>query len=196
MALNPVADYFNHSATANATAECTDGAYRIRTTASVQKGEEIFISYGRHSNDFLLAEYGFVLDENDWDEVDISDFVEPLFDEMQTRLLKENHFLGNYILDRNGACHRTEITLRLLGMNERRWMRSVNGTEDSQSTQRDVDARLIEVISSLQSTVDHHVKSLGCSQRDTLDQTILIEKRWMQISALLDKIMLRLTEPL
>ncbi|CAI4214496.1 unnamed protein product [Parascedosporium putredinis] len=40
-------------------------------------GEEVYICYGRHSGDFLLAEYGFSPDENAWDEVSLDEVVEP-----------------------------------------------------------------------------------------------------------------------
>lgn len=41
-------------------------------------GEEILLSYGPHSNDFLLNEYGFTLTENTWNYIDVSAEVEKL----------------------------------------------------------------------------------------------------------------------
>ncbi|KAK7991519.1 hypothetical protein PG988_000313 [Apiospora saccharicola] len=64
LAIVPVADMFNHA---------ENRAYEV--------GEEVFVSYGDHSNDFLLAEYGFLMTNNCWDVISIDDIVIPRLDE-------------------------------------------------------------------------------------------------------------------
>ena len=78
MALIPFADYFNHADVGSVVTFSPSG-YKICTDRQIEKGEEIYISYGNHSNDFLLAEYGFILDENKWDEISLDELILPLF---------------------------------------------------------------------------------------------------------------------
>ncbi|KAJ5040333.1 uncharacterized protein L3040_005989 [Drepanopeziza brunnea f. sp. 'multigermtubi'] len=65
MALNPFADYFNHTSSRNACdVSFSPTGYTVTTSTStppLTRGAEIYISYGTHSNDFLLAEYGFII---------------------------------------------------------------------------------------------------------------------------------------
>ncbi|KAK3500743.1 hypothetical protein B0T13DRAFT_527126 [Neurospora crassa] len=96
MVLQPVADLFNHTSY-DPSAEETEGnrktcsvafsptAFTITTTRPYAAGEEVYICYGNHSNDFLLIEYGFLFDENVWDEVCIDDAILPLLDQAQTQ---------------------------------------------------------------------------------------------------------------
>ncbi|KAJ4416203.1 hypothetical protein N0V85_002389, partial [Neurospora sp. IMI 360204] len=92
MVLQPVADLFNHTSY-DPSAEDKEGnrkicsvafsptAFTITTTRPYTAGEEVYICYGNHSNDFLLIEYGFLFDENVWDEVCIDDAILPLLDQ-------------------------------------------------------------------------------------------------------------------
>ncbi|KAK1783818.1 hypothetical protein QBC45DRAFT_398971 [Copromyces sp. CBS 386.78] len=94
MVLQPVADLFNHTSY-DSSAEEKEGnkktcsvafsptAFTITTTRPYTVGEEVYICYGNHSNDFLLIEYGFLFDENVWDEVCIDDAILPLLDKSQ-----------------------------------------------------------------------------------------------------------------
>lgn len=68
LALLPLADLFNHTpspGTINAprkapvSAMYADDGYTFTANQDISAGDEICISYGEHSNDFLLAEYGF-----------------------------------------------------------------------------------------------------------------------------------------
>ncbi|KAI9050359.1 hypothetical protein LZ554_005525 [Drepanopeziza brunnea f. sp. 'monogermtubi'] len=64
MALNPFADYFNHTSSGNAcNVSFSQTGYTVTSTSTppLTRGAEIYISYGPHSNDFLLAEYGFII---------------------------------------------------------------------------------------------------------------------------------------
>lgn len=88
-----------------------------------QLGEQIFLNYGAHSNDFLLNEYGFVLNENCWDFIDISDQIEKLLNKRFPNLkkqnnvikfLKENEYWDDYTLNKNEISYRTLIVLSLI----------------------------------------------------------------------------------
>ena len=67
----PFADMFNHRPGANSTMEFTkDGkGLRLVTHEAHRRGQEVFISYGRHPNYRLLAQYGFAIPENEDDGV-------------------------------------------------------------------------------------------------------------------------------
>ncbi|KAM3455310.1 hypothetical protein MY3296_002498 [Beauveria thailandica] len=53
------------------------------------KGDEVCTSYGEHSNDFLLAEYGFLLQNNANDRFDPDDLISSRFSLEETALLKQ-----------------------------------------------------------------------------------------------------------
>eukprot|EP00941_MAST-03F_sp_MAST-3F-sp1_P001904 g1904.t1 len=57
----PFADFFNHSPEAISEMKLSrDGSrYELRTLVKVEKGEEVFISYGQLSDAMLFARYGF-----------------------------------------------------------------------------------------------------------------------------------------
>lgn len=56
------------------------GGYEISTTVPLARGQEVYISYGNHSNDFLLTEYGFILSStsstpNHYDEIPLDEYM-------------------------------------------------------------------------------------------------------------------------
>ena len=74
-----------------------------RSTTLLRKGEEIFYSYGTHSEDTLLSEYGFVLGEdgNSDDSVDVTELVQKLFETLpaqekdeKIQLLQNHQYWG------------------------------------------------------------------------------------------------------
>jgi hypothetical protein len=113
MALNPFADYFNHT---DQGCDVTVGptGYRVMTDQVIEKGCEIYISYRNHSNDFLLAEYGFISPKNKWDEVRLDYYILLDMTRKQREQLKDSDHFGKYTLDREAVCYRTQVALRLL----------------------------------------------------------------------------------
>ena len=76
-ALVPFADCLNHTNVQTKydfNVEHFEGVFRLYPTGENQylKGAEVFNSYGRRDNRFLLMEYGFSLYENEWDTINIS----------------------------------------------------------------------------------------------------------------------------
>lgn len=70
-ALVPLADCLNHNNLQ--TKYSFDNRFHLFPTGRnrYRRGEEVFNSYGRRPNDNLLLDYGFALQGNQWDEVEI-----------------------------------------------------------------------------------------------------------------------------
>ena len=70
--LCPVVDMFNHKSTAKADVSYNyfSDKFEVRIDSSYQPGEQVFISYGKQSNDRLLQFYGFVDSDNIYDLYD------------------------------------------------------------------------------------------------------------------------------
>ncbi|KAJ5798104.1 uncharacterized protein N7503_007400 [Penicillium pulvis] len=141
MALLPFADYFNHS-----DVECDvkfdETEYTLRATEDYEKGDEVYMSYGSHPNDFLLAEYGFFLEKNDSDCIYLDDVVFRDIDspEKQEELWL-NQYYGEYQVTPYGVCYRTEVAACLMYMKEEDWRNFV-----LEGSTENVDAQKSETI--------------------------------------------------
>ncbi|KZM23298.1 uncharacterized protein EKO05_0004501 [Ascochyta rabiei] len=137
-AMCPFMDYFNHS-DVGCDPEADSKGYSVTADRAYQAGEEVYVSYGAHTNDFLLAEYGFILESNMRDAVPLDHLILPLLDKEQTQALKEDGFYGNYTLFAGGAsetiCHRTQAVLRLLVLDSKRYSAFVGGDDDGDREQ-------------------------------------------------------------
>ncbi|KAI8908708.1 hypothetical protein DFJ77DRAFT_127061 [Powellomyces hirtus] len=72
IALAPMLDLLNHHPATTTTALYTPHKhFRLTTHEDVRVGDQVFISYGAHDNEFLAAEYGFVVAENMWDMAEV-----------------------------------------------------------------------------------------------------------------------------
>jgi hypothetical protein len=185
LALIPLADCFNHT---NGGCDVTfsPSGYQIRTDRKIDKGEEIFISYGNHGNDFLLTEYGFIMDHNEWDEMSLDAVILPLFSEEQRQTLKREGFLGKYVLDKRTACYRTQVALKLLCMSPKYWQRLVaNGFEDEDKFQSAINQILLEALNSYLSIAHERLKQVKVLDCGLLQQRNTLSRRWDQLSLLL-----------
>ncbi|KAJ6117567.1 hypothetical protein N7512_007292 [Penicillium capsulatum] len=124
LALVPFADYFNHS-DVDCDVSFTDEEYTLTATKDYAKGEEVFMNYGSHSNDLLLAEYGFMMDQNRHDCIYLDDIV--LRDLAADKLeeLKDSQYYGKYVVNSEGVCYRTEVVAALMYMNVEDWRNHV-----------------------------------------------------------------------
>ncbi|CZT40887.1 uncharacterized protein RSE6_00558 [Rhynchosporium secalis] len=188
LALNPFADYFNHTVSSAAcnVSFSPDGC-SITASGPIKKGEEVYISYGNHSNDFLLAEYGFILagDTNRWDEVVLDSHVLDLLSADKKAILQEEGFLGNYVLDRETVCHRTQVALRLSFLSVGRWRRFVAGMDDGEKDQVTVDEVLRKLLEKYQADATENIRLASCLEEGTADQRQTLSIRWLQINVLL-----------
>lgn len=210
MALQPVADLFNHTDRdgCHVAFDHTD-SFTFRTTRAYEKGDEVHISYGSHSNDFLLVEYGFVLARNHWDEVRLDEVVLPALTRSQKEELEDVGFLSNYVLDHDTLCHRTQVALRQMavtgkygGLTMDEWRKFVSGLDDGEKSQAKVDALAVGLLEKYEATVKTKEKELrklrfqeedGDEEMNEGRREILL-KRWAQIRGLVKTTIQRLED--
>jgi len=114
MTLCPFIDYFNHSPSSRAcSVALTPRGYTVTTTTDITEGEEVFVTYGSHSGDFCLIEYGFVPEGNERDYVQVDAWME--FTAEQEERLQGMGYWGRYVLDREGFCYRAQTAARVVG---------------------------------------------------------------------------------
>jgi hypothetical protein len=183
MALQPIADLFNHADEAGCTMTFDSKGFMATVTRPYDKGDEMFVSYGTHSNDFLLVEYGFILhaSQNKWDEINIDEAILPLLSREQKDLLEEVGFLGGYVLDMSTLCHRTQVALRLLVMKPNQWRRFVDGRGNQEAMQAEVDALACKMLMNYLAVVKARLEDLRELMEGSPDQRALLIRRWEQI---------------
>ncbi|TEA11983.1 Ribosomal lysine N-methyltransferase set11 [Colletotrichum sidae] len=180
MILQPVADLLNHAAHGCHVAFDTS-SFTIRADRTYSPGEEIHICYGRHSNDFLLVEYGFIMSENEYDEIRLDDVIIPKLGPAERELLKERGFLGNYVLDSEEVCHRTQVALRTRVVNARRWAQFVDGFQDGDAEQGEVDALLRSMLVEYESDIEERIATVEKLEVVEAFQRDMLVTRWRQI---------------
>ncbi|KAL2887624.1 Ribosomal N-lysine methyltransferase 2 [Ceratocystis lukuohia] len=184
LALQPVVDLLNHAGT-GCNVNFGALAFTVKADRMYMAGEEVFLSYGAHSNDFLLAEYGFVLDENPWDEICLDEVLCPLFTAAQRKTLKESNFWAKYMADpKTPGCYRTQVALRLLILSSARWERVVSGLDEAEDVQPQINGILNEALRKYQSITNKTQQRLGTLQSGTSGQKSLLAKRWTQIEGM------------
>lgn len=206
LAIVPFGDYFNHDAgTSPSTLKVSysPSCYEFITTAPIAKGEELFISYGSHSNDFLLVEYGFILplEENDHDSVALDAVILPLFSKEQQKSLEGADYLGNYVLDRQVGdacggdivCYRTIVALRLLCMPLRKWKRGLtSGFDDEDGFQGEVTLLVRKALETYTEMAEQKLKEITQLRDGSPSQRDVLTRRWEQtlehLSAAMDRI--------
>lgn len=191
MAMQPVADLFNHADEGCAVAFDPE-SFTIRANRTYEAGEEVFICYGRHGNDFLLAEYGFVLEENKWDEVGLDEPVLSHLTKEQRIDLENVGFSGNYRLDADTVCYRTQIAVRRLCMPVDKWKRLVDGLEDAEVLKGKVDELIVKLLRAYEKDVLGIIAELEGMKDGTEGQRGMLRKRWSQIRVLVEDTIRRL----
>jgi hypothetical protein len=148
----PYVDFLNHSSNDQCTLKIDRSGFYVKTPdgANYDNDEELFLSYGPHSNEFLLCEYGFTLEENEWNDIDITDSILELLTEQQIEYLKEKDYFGDYTLTSDTVSFRTEIALAVAQENSdlylnRRLDAYLNGITDG-SFYKNISNRLLKRI--------------------------------------------------
>lgn len=150
----PYVDFLNHSSDDQCSLKIDATGFQVYTTCSYAPDEQLFLSYGPHSNEFLLCEYGFTLPDNKWNDLDISDYIIPLLKEKQVEFLKDYDYYGDYTVnEESGMSFRTEVVLavlqELVPEESRKLLALVNGYNDGsgyQSNSRTLLKKILERI--------------------------------------------------
>jgi hypothetical protein len=161
-AMCPFMDYFNHS-DVGCNPESDSKGYSVSADRDYKAGEEVFVTYGAHSNDFLLAEYGFILDGNQNDSIPLDQLLLPLLSNEQAAALKEDGFHGSYTLftKEPAICHRTQAVLRLLLLDNRRYSSFLSGDDDGSKDQGRVNKYLADVLTKYSRQIIDILQELG-----------------------------------
>jgi hypothetical protein len=192
MVMQPVADLFNH-ADAGCAVAFTPASFTVVADRAYAPGEEAYICYGKHPNDFLLVEYGFLLAPNRWDEVGLDDAVLPELSGEQKARLDERGFLGGYVLDARTVCYRTQVALRLLCVPAAQWERLVyEGEDGGEVLQEKVDRLLLRVLRKYRGKVEATVEELEESEVGQPEQREMLSSRWQQVLGVIDQTIERL----
>ncbi|CAK7901362.1 ribosomal lysine N-methyltransferase 2 [[Candida] anglica] len=133
--MSPYVDFLNHSCDDQCSLKIDSTGFQVFTGVSYKPGDQIFLSYGPHSNEFLLCEYGFMLNENKWNDLDVSSYILKALTAQQVSYLKENDYFGDYTINvDSGPSFRTEIALATMQEDQpstsRKLQALVNGMTD------------------------------------------------------------------
>jgi len=181
LALLPVADLFNHADVGCDTTFSTE-SYTFKADRAYRAGEEVHISYGGHSNDFLLTEYGFLLTENRWDAVCLDDVVLPNLNKEQKDILEEIGYLGKYMLDPGATgCFRTQVAMRMLVGTQGQWREFADGEVDDEASQGEVDLLLMQFLDNFIKKIQQTLEDIRNLNVGQASQREILELRWKEI---------------
>jgi hypothetical protein len=179
MVLQPVADLFNHECDRGCRVQFDRTGFSAFADRSYRVGEEVSFCYGGHSNDTLLVEYGFIMASNTWDDIILDDIIMPRLVSEQQAWLDGHHMLGEYRMDAQGVCHRTEAALRATILPYSKWVMFAQGDDDGHDSQVTVD----QLLHSILSTYIEHTNAVmfGLIDLNLGDNHPLLQ-RWLQVA--------------
>lgn len=188
MVLQPVADLFNHSPAGWCAGAFTASAFTITAREPHAAGQELFIQYGPHGNDFLLVEYGFALPpplNAAWDETCLDPYLCPALTAAGLRpVLGDAGFWAGYMLDAQTACYRTHVALRALCLTPLQWRAVLDGERDEDRDRQRVDAELVRVLRRYEEDIVEKIRDVEeATAGDELSREGLRD-RWVQIQEL------------
>ena len=184
LALIPLADLFNHS-DVGCDVSYSPSGYSITANQDIEEGQEVYISYGNHSNDFLLVEYGFILADgtNCWDQIALDELLCPLLDGEKRVVLEEEGFWGRYVLDGETVCYRTQVVLGMMCMPINKWRRALAQGFDGvdERCQREMEAVLGAVLGEYKTVVEGKIVEVDRLGVGMEGQEKTLARRWRQI---------------
>ncbi|KAK9617800.1 hypothetical protein V6Z94_004856 [Aspergillus fumigatus] len=196
--LVPFADYFNHSDDADCEVVFDGAKYTFTASRRYEKGEEIFMSYGAHSNDFLFVEYGFFLDHNESDVIFLDDIISHNLSEAEREELASQQGLEDYQLTPYGVCSRTINAACVKYMPSNDFRSHVHGRATKAFDTRktwNIICKWIEIYLQESNTTIEALEALGTQNKGLVrhqDKLASLRRRWEQIRVIcqnaLDKI--------
>ena len=127
MIMCPFIDLFNH-ADQGCGVQSDENGFKVIADRDYEAGEELHLTYGSHSNDFLLTEYGFILDKNDDDRIPLDQLILGSLKMQQEKMLEDAGYLGEYSLYADGTvCFRTEAVARYVVCGKAAFKKTIAG---------------------------------------------------------------------
>ncbi|KAF9735393.1 hypothetical protein PMIN06_002621 [Paraphaeosphaeria minitans] len=187
-AMCPFMDYFNHS-DQGCDPKADAKGYSVTADRVYKAGEEVYVSYGSHTNDFLLVEYGFILDSNGCDSLPLDHLILSQLSSDQVQVLKEDGFYGSYTLSPTTPtlCYRTQAVVRLLTLPSRRYTAFVSGTDEGTGDQGKVNEYVIGLLVKYKRQIMEiveEVDGLKTGVDVTTGQKDALLRRWKQVRAI------------
>ncbi|CAI5759801.1 unnamed protein product [Candida verbasci] len=110
----PFVDFINHSDEDHCKLKIDFKGFKIITTCEYTLNSQIYLNYGPHNNDFLLCEYGFMINDNKWNDLDISNYIMDYLKPKQIEYLKQIDYFDFYTLTNSILSFRTEVVLAVI----------------------------------------------------------------------------------
>lgn len=187
----PYVDFLNHSCEDQCSLKIDTTGFQVYTGKSYTTGEQIFLSYGPHSNEFLICEYGFMLNDNRWNDLNITEQITRLLSRMQTEYLKELDYYGDYTINvESGPSFRTEVALATLQepnpSTSRRLQAFVNGITDGSSYDRHSGILLDEILQQVKYSCTELPVDEEKDDKLTILRKKVIQKLWKDASDIIE----------
>ncbi|KAI9933715.1 hypothetical protein ASPWEDRAFT_35628, partial [Aspergillus wentii DTO 134E9] len=183
--LVPFADYFNHADDPQGEVSYDQDQYTIKINRQIEKGEEVYLSYGSHSNDFLFIEYGFFLDDNPSDSIYLDDIIFHDLTKADQHELKLRDCYGDYQITPSGANSRLESVACMKYMDRRDWQKYIQGRSkkgiNAQQT-AEIICGWIEVYLEESNVAIEKIEAMLPQNQD--GKVSMILSRWIQIKRL------------
>ncbi|OJJ50617.1 hypothetical protein ASPZODRAFT_11482 [Penicilliopsis zonata CBS 506.65] len=197
LALVPFADYFNHDDDADCEVLFDGKQYTFKAMRRFDEGEEIYMSYGAHSNDFLFVEYGFYLEHNESDAVYLDDIIFKDLTLSEKKELDAHDYYGNYQITSTGPCPRTAAAASIKYMKQKEWREYVLGSNEEGGHDPDRSATIIRgwvevYLKECNTTIGIIEEMLAKeksppsteSNEDQHERMATVLRRWVQIKSL------------
>lgn len=137
--LAPFLDCFNHTAdiSINVFFDLCNEMFTISTNHIYEPGQQVFINYGPHDNNFLFAEYGFMIENNLYNSVCMDGRVSEFFGKQSQGLIQiliSHGMFNDYFVSNSDRGFRMASAVRLwlcgessAGVNEWKKLQISNG---------------------------------------------------------------------
>lgn len=188
LALLPIADLFNHADQGCHVAYSAEEGYTITASRRYEAGEEVFASYGDHSNDLLLAEYGFVMAGNKRDAVCLDEVILPRLSPAQKKELESNGHGGPYMLASGSEPSRHLVAvLQMLTSSGESPPTLYDDTDKVPVLEAGAEKLLKALISEALETTQRVMRKVHDLQVGEPMQRDMLYRRWQQIESMLSQ---------
>ena len=127
-------------------------------------GEQLLLNYGPHSNDFLLCEYGFTLEQNKWNYIDVTEKIVKMVEEdpQMTQFLQRLGYWGEYTINADDISYRTFVALSTVATGDYSRVEKLTlGYLSEDYFTGKIRLILLDLINNLLEEFQQNIKSLG-----------------------------------